>query len=67
MAAQRWHSKQRARVEKDGSYVLEVPYANDRQLLMEVLKFGADAEVLAPPALRERVAEALREAARRYN
>ncbi|MEO8718589.1 MAG: WYL domain-containing protein [Burkholderiales bacterium] len=66
VSAQRWHSKQRARTEKDGSYVLEVPYANDRELLMEVLKFGPEAEVLAPPALRERAAAQLREAARRY-
>jgi len=66
VAAQRWHPKQRARFEADGSYVLEVPYAHDRELLMEILKFGADAKVLGPDALRERVAEALRNAARRY-
>jgi predicted DNA-binding transcriptional regulator YafY len=33
---------------------------------MEILKFGADVEVLQPPALRERVAASLREAAQRY-
>ena len=66
VSAQRWHSKQKARTEGDGSYVLEVPYANDRELLMDVLKFGPEAEVLAPPALRERAASQLREAAKRY-
>ncbi|HEU4352113.1 MAG TPA: YafY family protein [Burkholderiales bacterium] len=66
VSAQNWHPKQRSRVEKDGSYVLELPYAEDRELVMEILKYGADVEVLAPPQLQKRVADALREAAQRY-
>lgn len=66
VSAQNWHPKQRARVEKDGSFVLEIPYAEDRELVMEILKYGADVEVLAPEALRARVGNALRLAARRY-
>jgi predicted DNA-binding transcriptional regulator YafY len=66
VSAQSWHPKQRARVEKDGTYILEIPYAEDRELVMEILKYGADVEVLAPEALRTRVADALRLAARRY-
>jgi predicted DNA-binding transcriptional regulator YafY len=66
VSAQSWHPKQRARVEKDGSYVLELPYAEDRELVMEILKFGADVEVLAPEALRTRVGDALRLAAAGY-
>jgi len=66
VSAQSWHPKQRARVEKDGSYVLEIPYAEDRELLMELLKFGADVEVLEPGSLRKRVAGTLEQAAGRY-
>src|SRR2546426_1308013 len=66
VSAQTWHPKQRSRVEADGSYVLEIPYAHERELLMEILKFGADVEVLAPEALRQRVAESLKKAASRY-
>jgi predicted DNA-binding transcriptional regulator YafY len=66
VSAQNWHPKQRARVEKDGAYILEIPYAEDRELVMEILKYGADVEVLAPAALRERVAGSLRDAAQRY-
>jgi len=66
VAAQSWHPKQRARFDSDGSYLLEVPYSHDRELLMELLKFGADVEVLAPEALRQRVAESLKKAASRY-
>jgi predicted DNA-binding transcriptional regulator YafY len=67
VAAQSWHPGQRARFEDGGSYVLEIPYANDRELVMEILKFGPDVEVLAPDALRQRVADSLRQAARRYS
>jgi predicted DNA-binding transcriptional regulator YafY len=66
VSAQLWHPKQRARVEADGSYVLEIPYAHERELVMEILKFGADVEVLAPKSLRERVAGDLKRAAGRY-
>jgi predicted DNA-binding transcriptional regulator YafY len=66
VSAQNWHPNQRPRVEKDGSYVLEVPYAEDRELVMEILKYGADVEVVAPGSLRERVAGELKRAAGRY-
>jgi predicted DNA-binding transcriptional regulator YafY len=66
VSAQSWHSSQRARFEADGTYLLEVPYSDDRELVMEILKFGADVEVLAPENLRQRVAESLRKAAERY-
>jgi len=66
VSAQQWHPKQRARIEKDGSYFLEVPYSEDPELVMEILKFGPDVEVLAPEALRDRVGQALRAAAKRY-
>jgi predicted DNA-binding transcriptional regulator YafY len=66
VSAQRWHPEQRHRVEKDGSYLLEVPYSDDRELVMEILKYGADVEVLNPTALRTRVADALKAAAQRY-
>jgi predicted DNA-binding transcriptional regulator YafY len=67
VSAQVWHPKQRARVEKDGGYVLEIPYADDRELVMEILKYGADVEVVKPTALRKRVGDAIRKAAQRYD
>ncbi len=66
VANEDWHPKQRAAFEADGSYVLEVPYADDRELLMDILKFGPDVEVVSPAALRDRVKEALEAAIRRY-
>jgi predicted DNA-binding transcriptional regulator YafY len=44
-----WHSKQRGRIEADGSYVLELPYSREPELVMDLLRHGAGVEVLAPP------------------
>lgn len=67
VSAQRWHPEERHRVESDGSYILEVPYADDRELVMEILKYGPEVEVLSPLSLRKRVADLHKEAARRYD
>ena len=46
--------------------MLEIPYSDDRELVMEVLKYGADVEVVAPAKLRKRVAVSLGAAIERY-
>lgn len=66
VATERWHTRQKQRWEADGSYLLEVPYAQSQELVMDILRYGADVEVLAPADLREQVRKALVEAASRY-
>ena len=41
----------------DGSYTLEVPYGEDWELIQDILRQGADVEVLAPAALKKKVKE----------
>ena len=53
VSLEEWHPKQKARWEKDGRYVLEVPFSSEKELVMDILKHGAEVEVLAPPSLRE--------------
>lgn len=55
VAAEHWHPNQRGSFDRDGSYVLEVPYADHRELLMDVLKHGRHCQVLGPQGLREAV------------
>jgi len=66
VSAQNWHPKQRAHVESDGTYVLEIPYADDRELVMEIMKFGPDGEVIKPLSLRQRVKDLHKQALERY-
>lgn len=53
VADEHWHSQQQGARLADGRYELKVPYSNSRELLMDVLKYGPDAEVVAPVSLRE--------------
>ena len=65
MADEHWHSQQKGIWLPDGRYELQVPYSNSKELLMDVLKYGADVEVLAPASLQEQVrAEIAKMAAR---
>ncbi len=66
VAHEQWHPQQRGRLETDGSYVLEIPFSDERELVMDILRHGEDVEVLEPPALRERVRERLAAALARY-
>jgi predicted DNA-binding transcriptional regulator YafY len=53
VADEHWHSQQKGEWLPDGRYELQVPYSNSRELLMDVLKYGPDAEIVAPLPLRE--------------
>jgi predicted DNA-binding transcriptional regulator YafY len=52
-ADERWHSQQQGQWLADGSWELKLPYSNSRELLMDLMKYGPDAEVVAPVPLRE--------------
>jgi predicted DNA-binding transcriptional regulator YafY len=58
VAAEVWHPEQRGKLEPNGRYTLEVPYRDDRELLLEILKHGGEVEVQSPRELRRRVMEA---------
>ncbi len=61
-----WHPDQTTSWLPDGSYVLEVPYSNDQELTMDIMRYGPDVEVLAPHALRLRLHKTLCAAAEKY-
>ena len=67
MRRERWHPEQVSTDEADGSYRLEFPYGNDTELLMDILRHGADVEVLALPELRARVVDAAQQMLHRYS
>lgn len=66
VADEEWHPAQEGRALADGRYELRVPYADPRELIMDILKHGPEVEVIAPPALRETVAARLRQAVNNY-
>lgn len=50
-----WHHDQTSAYLEDGSYVLEVPYSNDQELIMDLLRHSPEVEVLGPPELRRKL------------
>ncbi|HET8802570.1 MAG TPA: YafY family protein [Marinobacter sp.] len=65
VADETWHPDQMGE-QKDDGYHLKVPYSDERELAMEVLRYGADVEVLGPPELREEVVLRIRKMAGVY-
>jgi predicted DNA-binding transcriptional regulator YafY len=60
VALEQWHPKQRGKLMRDGRYQLEIPYADERELVMDILRHVPEVEVLAPDSLRAKVVEKLR-------
>ena len=66
VADEQWHSKQQGRFLADGRYELKVPYSVSRELLMDILHYGADAEIIEPQVLREQAKSLLELALSNY-
>jgi len=66
VADEQWHPQQVSRYLADGRYELRVPYGDARELVMDILKYGPDVEVISPRSLRSKVAAGLAAAARQY-
>jgi len=66
VAKERWHRDQEGRFLTDGRYELRVPYSSALELIMDVLKYGPDVEVVEPAGLRDAVASRLRAALALY-
>jgi predicted DNA-binding transcriptional regulator YafY len=66
VAHEQWHPKQKGHFEPDGSYTLEIPYSDSRELVLDILKYGPDVEVVAPAELRREVIKRMQAAIRRY-
>jgi proteasome accessory factor C len=66
IAAEQWHPQQQAVWMPDGSYELSLPYHRDEELILDILRYGPDVEVMGPQTLRKTVADRLHQAAARY-
>jgi predicted DNA-binding transcriptional regulator YafY len=67
VAAEQWHPRQKSATDERGNYILELPYANPTELVMDVLRHGANVEVLAPEALRRAVRDEMATALKAYS
>ncbi|MBI4195268.1 MAG: WYL domain-containing protein [Betaproteobacteria bacterium] len=66
VADERWHPQQAGQYLTDGRYELRIPYRDDRELIMDILRHGPEVEVVSPDTLRRAVAGRLRRALAHY-
>jgi predicted DNA-binding transcriptional regulator YafY len=66
VSREEWHPEQITSLDREGGYRLEFPYSDDRELIMDILKFGPDVEVLGPTSLRKAVVERLHSSLKQY-
>jgi proteasome accessory factor C len=62
-----WHPEQEGKRIEDGSFELRIPYRDSRELVMDILRHGAQVVVVEPAELIEEVKKQLSEALRRYS
>jgi len=55
VAAESWHPLQRGRRDAEGRWLLSIPYADTRELVMDILRHVPEVEVLGPPELEAEV------------
>lgn len=62
-----WHPEQQGRWLADGSWELTLPYADETELVMDILRQGEQVRVLSPDSLRRAVRQRLAAAAAQYD
>lgn len=66
VADEQWHTQQHGRFLENGCYELTIPYSDPRELVMDILKHGAEVEVIEPATLRQSLYEQLDAALNQY-
>lgn len=66
VATEQWHPEQKGEWDAQGHWVLQIPYSDDRELVMDILRHTPEVEVLKPGGLRQRVLEKMQESLSRW-
>ena len=67
VSKEKWHPKQEGRFLDDDSYQLKIPYSKEPELLIDVMKYGPDVEVIEPKDLRIKIQETLIKTLKNYD
>ncbi len=55
VAAEVWHPDQKGSFDAQGRYLLELPFRDDREIVLDIMRHGGAVEVLSPAELRRKV------------
>lgn len=67
VASEKWHPAQKSRFLEDGSYELSIPFSDEREIVMDILKHGNQVVVLDPQSLIMHITEILRQNFNNYS
>lgn len=66
VADEQWHPLQQGRLLADGTYELRIPYRDQRELVMDILRHGSHVKVIEPASLAGEVRSQLVRALEQY-
>lgn len=66
VAREQWHPQQQSHYDQQQNYHLTIPYSDHTELLMDILKYGPDVQVVEPDELKQAVKEKLQQALKGY-
>ena len=66
VSKEKWHPEQKSKRLHDGSFELTIPYTDETEILMDILRHGDQVRTLAPPQLVKAVHARLLAAANQY-
>ena len=66
LANENWHPEQKGQFLSDGYYELKIPYSDSTELMMDILKYGNDVEVMSPVDLRNNLLASLNKSIQKY-
>jgi predicted DNA-binding transcriptional regulator YafY len=66
VSREQWHPEQNGRFDEMGFYWLSLPYSQDTELIMDLLRHGAEVEVIEPESLRTKIKQHIEEMFKNY-
>lgn len=66
VADETWHPKQQSKWLADGRYQLQIPYADERELLMDIMRQLPEVQVVSPPELKQKLEQILNQALQQH-
>jgi predicted DNA-binding transcriptional regulator YafY len=67
VSKEKWHPKQEGQFLEDGSFQLKIPFSKEPELLIDVMKYGPDVEIIEPKDLRKKIQGLLIETLKNYD
>ena len=66
VANENWHTNQEGNYLPDGSYELRVPFSDAREIMMDIMKYGADVKIESPELLVKALLDNLEKLSKQY-